>query len=108
MANGIWEEAKACPKCGLTGEQSRSTTAIRPQAGVTRGARLVKFTCKNRRCKWYDTSWEVQINPDGTIPDPNAPREKQFKKVDPALAEQMRQRAMSIQDATTRGGEIRR
>jgi hypothetical protein len=109
MANGTWEEAKACPKCKLTGEQSKNPKFVRTAEGVTRGARLYTFTCRNARCRWFNTSWEVQVNPDGTIPDPDQPkREKKFKPLDPALAVTMKDRFQTLQEATkmSGGGEV--
>jgi hypothetical protein len=110
MANGTWAEASACPKCGLTGEQSKAATQLKPGEGVTRGARLVQFICKNSRCRWYNTPWEVQINPDGTIPDPNARRDrKRFTPLDAAMAAQLKTRFENIQESTLQpGAEIRR
>ena len=108
MANGTWEEARQCPKCEMTGEQQGNPKHLNPQAGGTRGARLVTLMCKNSRCRWFNSTWEVQINPDGTIPDPKAPREKRFRPVDAALAAQTRARLENLQDMTTKGGEVYR
>jgi hypothetical protein len=45
----------------------------------------------------------VQVNPDGTIPDPKSqpPREKQFRPLDQALQAQMRERFDALEAATT-------
>jgi len=60
-----WEEARCCPKCSNAGrEDGRVPTAKR---GVT----AVKLTCENPLCRWFETPWFVQINPDGSIPDPD-------------------------------------
>ena len=104
MANGTWDEARRCPKCDLAGEEQRGSTKIVAQPGVTRGARLIQFICRNSRCKWYNTPWEVQVNPDGSIPDPDAPRrEKSMPVLTPAQIEQHRQRALEIQRIATQG-----
>lgn len=33
------------------------------------GTNVVNVFCRNPLCTWCDTSWVVQINPDGSIPD---------------------------------------
>lgn len=79
MANGSFEEAKHCPKCKMSGEATGEMRPVSRAAGVTRGAMLHKYACRNSRCKWFNTFWFIQINPDGTIPDPDLHREKQFR-----------------------------
>jgi hypothetical protein len=107
MANGSFEEAKACPQCGLTGAESGSKN-LEKGSGVTRGAKLILFMCMNSRCRWFRTTWAVQVNPDGTVPDPDEKRPKQFTApVDAALVEQVRQNALAVQEASLHGGEIR-
>jgi hypothetical protein len=118
MANGTWEEATACPKCGFTGEHvAKETTqvSIRDASGnrihgVTPGARLHKIYCRNSRCSWLNTNWTVQVNPDGSIPDPNERRgPKKYQPLDPALEATMKSRFESLQEATLRtDGEVRR
>lgn len=59
-----WETARCCPKCDNAGrEDGRLPTA-------KRGVYVVKLTCENQLCRWYETPWFVQINEDGSIPDP--------------------------------------
>lgn len=109
MPNGTWDEASKCPKCGLSGEVSKTPRQLPAEAGASSGARLVEIFCRNNRCSWFNTPWEVQINKDGTIPDPNTPRgEKRFKPLDQALAATMRDRFQTLQEMTTQGGEVRR
>jgi hypothetical protein len=70
------EEASKCSKCGLTGERGA------PQASAKPGVKVIVFTCRNKSCVWYDTGWPVQVNPDGSIPDPEDTRHgpKQFDR----------------------------
>lgn len=104
MANGSYQEAIQCPRCGLTGKDDGK----RSVDGGTRGAQLHIRRCMNPRCKWYDTTWTIQVNPDGTVPDPTLKHVKQFTApVDAALVAQVRANAEAIQEASTRpGGEI--
>ena len=116
MANGSWEEAKVCPKCDMTGEVVlREKRAVkfrdaegRRIPGVTPGAVIHNIYCRNSRCKWYNTSWQVQVNPDGTIPLDERPREKQFPAVDQHLARQIQTNLENLQEATLHSGEIKR
>ena len=116
MANGTWDEAIVCPKCGLTGEhmpKERKQVGVRDGAGnrihgVTSGARLEKIYCRNSRCKWFDTNWTVQVNPDGSIPDPEERRApKRYQPLDSALAAQMKTNFENLEEATRQGGEVR-
>jgi hypothetical protein len=79
------EEASKCPKCGLTGELSGA-----PQQSAKPGVRVLTYKCKNDRCKWYDTGWLVQLNPDGSVPEPSeVPRgPKQFDRPDQLMVAQ--------------------
>lgn len=76
MSDTTLNEARRCPKCEEPGEETGKRPLERRQ-GVTRGAMLHEFKCRNKRCKWFDTPFFVQINPDGTVPPPQV-RQKQF------------------------------
>jgi len=81
------EEASRCPKCGEIGELTQKR-ALRGR-GITRGAQLNIYTCRNTRCRWCnEVCRAVQVNPDGTIPPPLMKREKQFPKV-PDIGDQV-------------------
>jgi hypothetical protein len=72
------EVARRCPKCEQPGEKvgERSVT------GGQRGAKVHLFECRNARCRWFGQICRaVQVNPDGTIPDPVMKREKQYPTV---------------------------
>lgn len=117
MANATWADATKCPKCGLTGEHMvRETKQARLRDddgnrifGIAPGTKLHKIYCRNSRCKWFDTNWTVQVNPDNTIPEPDTHRRpRQYAAPDAALAEQMRLRYDAIAAAALEGKEIRR
>jgi phage FluMu protein Com len=87
VAETTYEEAKRCPKCR---EPGRDT-------GVTRrgprGSVIHTIECANPRCKWFNTAYIIQTNPDGTIPPPTTDRDKSFRPLPPrsdaAVDEQM-------------------
>jgi hypothetical protein len=58
------------------------------------------FVCRNARCKWCDTTFFVQVNPDGTIPPPATHREKQFRALPAGLEKQMQTNLENLQLAT--------
>lgn len=64
-----YEEACCCPKCGQHGDVRIKTPAPR-SAGLKPGTQLHTVYCVNEGCKWYETCWYIQVNPDGTIPPP--------------------------------------
>jgi hypothetical protein len=117
MANATWADATKCPRCGFTGEhmpKESKQVGIRDSSGnriqgVTPGAKLHKIYCRNSRCKWFNTNWTVQVNPDGSIPEPDAHRRpKQYSRPDPALAAAVQRNLENLEAATREGGEIRR
>lgn len=117
MANATWQDAIVCPKCHMTGEhmpKESKQVGIRDGdgnriQGVTPGAKLHKIYCRNSRCKWFNTNWTVQVNPDGIIPEPDTfRRPRQYAAPDAALAEQMRLRFDAIEAATREGREMHR
>jgi hypothetical protein len=65
-----YEEAKKCPRCGMPGE----VTGRMPAPNTLPGTQLHTITCRNEGCRWYSTSWIIQVNPDGSIPPPQAHR----------------------------------
>lgn len=117
MANASWQDAIKCPKCGLTGEHmSRESKQVGIRDadgnrihGVTPGGKLHKIYCRNSRCRWFNTNWTVQVNPDGSIPEPDTHRRpRQYQAPDAAFAAQMKSRFDAIEAATREGDEIRR
>lgn len=63
MTDSTFDEARRCPRCeelGLLGKSSRRRD----------GSRIHTITCMNTRCKWYSTSWVVQVMVDGSVAKP--------------------------------------
>jgi hypothetical protein len=66
-----YEEATRCPKCEQPGNVRLKEPAGRPAPGTTplpKGTQLHTVYCENTFCKWYNSCWIVQVNPDGTVP----------------------------------------
>lgn len=68
------EEAKRCPKCNNVGKENGIKPGAKPRTKV------LVMLCENPLCRWHGTGWMIQINPDGSIPDPadNPRGPKQF------------------------------
>lgn len=98
-----WEEATRCPRCGRSGED----TGARP--GKRRGVMIHTIYCRTELCTWHNTSWLVQINEDGTIPQAHSRnREKQFPTVSPETETRINEALQRQLDAETSGhGEVR-
>lgn len=59
-----FEEAKRCPRCDKPGED----VSVRPAPNLPRGTKIHTIFCRTPFCRWQDTCWFVQENPDGTVP----------------------------------------
>jgi hypothetical protein len=76
-----FEQAKRCPKCDLPGEDMGATPTTNARGMPVK---VHSIFCRNPECKWFNTSWIIQINPDGSIPKPYEQLgRKQFPKVSP-------------------------
>lgn len=100
MSETTFEEAKRCPKCNEPGQEAGS----RSQRG---GGEIKTIYCRNPRCAWNDTSWIVQVNADGSIPDPTLVHDKSFAKVPDRTDAIQSQMNRLYQQTITPGGEIR-
>ena len=75
-----FEDAKRCPKCDRPGKDLGGKPAKRP------GVKVHTIMCETELCKWYQTTWLVQVNEDGTIPEAYSQvGKKQFPKVSPEM-----------------------
>lgn len=74
-----------------------------------RGVVAHMIFCRNDKCEWFDTSWVVQVNADGSVPEAyKGIGRKQF----PALSKESEQKVRDAVDAqikaeTSGQGEIR-
>lgn len=76
MVDTTFEEARRCPRCEQPGtEIGQKTGRVR---GATRGAVFHEIACMNERCRWHNTTWVVQTNPDGTVPQAQTERREKF------------------------------
>lgn len=108
MTDSTYDAARRCPRCKELGEKT-GERPLRRAFGVTRGAMLHEFTCRNvGRCRWADSApYFVQVNPDGTIPPPVEKREKQFREL-PNDHGRTEEYVQNLQEATLRAhSEIR-
>lgn len=101
-----YEEAKRCPKCQQPGDKVSEHSAgpeFKP------GTKAHIIMCRNELCRWYDTTWVVQVRPDGTVPDPQIlNRQKNYPDM-PVDQEVLDEYLQSELDAQRHpGGEIPR
>ena len=85
MSRTTWEEARACPRCGNPGEETKRESG-------PKGSTVYVLTCRTERCKWENTGWLVQVNRDGSIPE----RQKGDKDFTP-YTETQKQHARDVQ-----------
>lgn len=106
MTTTTYEEAKQCPKCGKPGEVTRKTPT---RNTVGQKCELHLIYCRTQLCPWYNTPWTVQVNEDGSIPQPYSSLEKQFPLASPESETRIQEAIESQLQAETRpgGGEVR-
>jgi hypothetical protein len=87
-----YEDAARCPKCFKPGEKTAQRHVPRQLTANRMPAMLHTLTCRNSVCPWYDTSWFIQVNDDGSIPkeETNRTEEKIYpnRGASPARKEQ--------------------
>ena len=66
MEHPTFEAAKICPKCNRPGEVRK----VAPAKNMKPGTQIHFVYCVTELCKWYNTPWTVQTNPDGSVPPP--------------------------------------
>jgi endogenous inhibitor of DNA gyrase (YacG/DUF329 family) len=101
------EEAKQCPKCGKTGKVTKDS-AHRDSRG--RPCRLLTVECVTELCIWYDTQYFIQVNEDGSIPEPYSQLgEKQFPRhsVETQVTVQRSIEQQLIDETKDGGGTVR-
>jgi len=97
MTSTSYEEAKRCPKCQNPGREVSSRRR-------RDGSELKTIACGNARCSWFDTTYVVQINADGTIPEPTLDRDKSFPAL-PDRTDAVQAQMQRLYEQTLRGGE---
>ena len=95
------EEASHCPKCGLKGELfDKGITSTRLKRFV--------FACRNDKCTWNDTSWPVDVQPDGLV-HVTTRRPKAFHPLQEGVTTEVIAALQRQHDASAKPGtEIRR
>jgi hypothetical protein len=72
-------EAQHCPRCGEQGEQTHRET-VTDMSLKSFGSSVYTYTCRNERCRWFNTGWIIQVDKNGEIPVRQA-GPKQFQDI---------------------------
>lgn len=102
-----FEEAKLCPKCGKPGEDVR---VFDRKNSMGKPVTVHTIYCRVELCPWYNTSWLVQVNEDGTIPDPYSQLgPKQYPKLSEESVTRVQEAIQTQLDQETKpgGSEVR-
>ena len=62
-----FEDAKRCPKCGQPGEDRKTHSVLNSR---DQPVEVHMIYCVTTLCPWFETPWPVQVNTDGSIPEP--------------------------------------
>jgi len=100
MGDSTYEEARRCPRCEQPGVD------IGNRRGP-HGSRLHTIQCKTSRCRWFNTNYTVQVNSDGSIPEPTLDRPKNFPALIPRSDEEVQRMMDNMYNQTLKGGETR-
>jgi hypothetical protein len=100
LTDTTYEEARRCPRCNNPG-------AVAGTRRGPHGSTLNSFVCKTPRCRWFETQYVVQINADGTIPEPTLDRDKSFPKLPERTEEAIQAQMNRLYEQTLNGGETR-
>lgn len=101
MPDTTYEEAKRCPKCKEPGIDVGGN--LRGPHGST----MHTIQCRNVRCSWYNTNYTVQVNADGSIPEPTLDRPKSFPELPKRSDEDISRMLDNMYNSTLKGGETR-
>lgn len=98
-----FEEARLCSKCEKPGED------LGGRPGARRGVEVHTIVCRTPLCPWENTTWLVQVNEDGSVPDAYSQLgPKQYHKVSPETETRINEALERQLEAERRGGgEVR-
>lgn len=99
MPDSTFEEARRCPKCEQPG-------AVVAEKVGPHGSKIHTIMCMNSRCTWNNTTYIVQVNPDGTVPPPSTDRFRNFPKI-PDRTDEVNANLMRLYEQSLTGGETR-
>lgn len=100
MTDTSYDQARRCPICDVLGVDSS-------QRQGPHGSRLHVIRCANSRCRWYNTTYIVQVNSDGSVAKAELDRDKFFPKM-PDRTDAVNENMQRLLEQTLRGdGEIR-
>lgn len=103
-----WDEASKCPRDGAYTGQVVMRKALKGGQG-----QLLTLICPETNCPYNKDGWIVQLMPDGTIPNPTPPeqRERIIPKMHFSRERQSRvldELAAQAEQETRAGAEVRR
>lgn len=103
-----FEEAKLCPKCGRMGKEAGSTRKRNSRNQIV----TVHFIeCVTELCPWFGTKYFVQVNEDGSIPQPYQQLgPKKYPRLSPESASRVEEavrRETEVSTQPDRHGEVR-
>lgn len=94
-----YDEALRCPRCSQKGQDISKTNG-------PHGSKIHSIMCMNTRCRWYNTSYVVQVHADGTVQPPTLSRDRHFPKLPDR--NNVEAQMQELYDQTTRPGtEVR-
>lgn len=93
-----FEEARRCPKCETPGSEQSSRRG-------PYGSKIHTIVCMNERCKWYNTTWVVQVHQDGTVQPPTK-HDKSYPKV-PDMTDRVNEQMQRLYEQSLNSGETR-
>lgn len=108
MSQTTYEEASRCPRCGKPGE----VMSKQPAPNMPKGTKVHLVYCRTKGCRWENTAWPIQVNPDGSVPVIDHSRtEKEYPSagLDTEIGERLVKSLEKQLEAETspEGGEVR-
>jgi len=105
-----FEDAKRCPMCDTPGREVRIQ---KTRNGRGEPCEIHFIECVRKLCRWFGERWIVQVNEDGSIPQPGAAQtlgEKKYPRLSQESVSRIEDATRAQLEAETRSdkhGEIR-
>jgi hypothetical protein len=95
-----FEQARRCPICEHPGAQI-------DQRQGPRGSKIHTIECRNTRCRWNNTTWIIQVHPDGTV-QPATDHTKNYPKIPDHTDAVQKSMQVLYEQSLRKGGEVQR